>query len=234
MKAQPFDEYAEAYDQWFMKNENVLRSEVLLLKHFLMSPGRALSVGCGSGLFEHILKAEHGIAIEFGVEPAEAMAEVARKRGMAVRPGVAESLPYEDESFDTVILNGVPSYVENLEAVFREVRRVLKSGGWTVVADVPAESSYGMLYALAAQRGSWDDPLLRGVAPEHPYPVQFAASAHWRTTREKADLLKKTGFEDLAYAQTLTRHPRFSNDAVEDPVPGFDRGDYVAIRGRKP
>jgi hypothetical protein len=28
-------------------------------------------------------------------------------------------------------------------------------------------------------------------------------------------------------------HPRFSDDAVEMPSPGHDRGDYVAIRARK-
>ena len=234
MTGQPFDEYAEVYDLWFLSNENVLRSEVLLLKHFLVTPGKTLSVGCGSGLFESILRSEHGIAIGFGVEPAEAMAAVARKRGMTVRPGSAEDLPFEDTGFDTVVLNGLPSYVQDLEKVLREAGRVLVAGGWIVVADVPAESSYGILYALAARLGSWEDPLLRGIAPPHPYPLPFAASARWRTTREKAELLEKTGFTDLAYAQTLTRHPRFSNDAVEDPVPGFDRGDYVAIRGRKP
>lgn len=29
--------------------------------------------------------------------------------------------------------------------------------------------------------------------------------------------------------QTLTTHPRFANDAVEQPSAGFDRGGYVAI-----
>jgi hypothetical protein len=33
--------------------------------------------------------------------------------------------------------------------------------------------------------------------------------------------------------QTLTRHPLHSNDAVEEPSPGFDRGDYVAIRAQE-
>jgi SAM-dependent methyltransferase len=234
MKAQPFDQYAEAYDRWFMDNENVLRSEVLLLRHFLRDPGTALSVGCGSGLFEYLLRTEHSIVVDFGVEPSESMAEIARKRGMTVRRGVAENVPYEDDRFDTVILNGVPSYVADLEPVFGEAIRVLKPGGHILVADVPAESSYGLLYSLAGQRGSWDDSLLRDVAPRYPYPLQFAASAHWRTTPEKAGHLQRAGFEVLAYAQTLTRHPLYSNDAVEDPVPGFDCGDYVAIHARKP
>ena len=50
-----FDEYAPAYDAWFLENRNVLYSEINLVAHVLKNPGRTLSVGCGSGLFETIL-----------------------------------------------------------------------------------------------------------------------------------------------------------------------------------
>jgi hypothetical protein len=58
-------------------------------------------------------------------------------------------------------------------------------------------------------------------------------AANWRTTEEKAELLRAVGFVRIEYAQTLLRHPKYSNDLVEDPVAGFDRGDYVAIRAWK-
>lgn len=234
MPSRAFDEYASEYDAWFLKNQNVLDSEVLLLKHFLTTPGRALSVGCGSGLFEHILRTEHGIAILHGVEPAGGMAEIAKKRGLEVRGGTAEDLPFDDGAFDTVILNGTPGYIDNLKEAFAEAFRVAKPGGAIVVADVPAESSYGLLYQLAATQGSWDDPHLSSLAPKHPYPVEFAAAARWRTTQEKIDLMTSVGFAELEFAQTLTRHPKYSDDAVETPTEGYDRGDYVAIRARRP
>ena len=233
MKQQPFDEYAEQYDTWFLNNRNVLESEVLLLKHFLADPGKALSVGCGSGLFEQLLRNEHGIDIRHGIEPAEGMARIAEKRGMSVSPGTAEQLPVADAEFDTVIMNGTPGYVEDLKQAFSEGYRVLKSGGAIVVLDVPAESSYALLYKLAGLQGTWEDPYLQNVAPPHPYPVEFVTGAKWRTTEEKAGLLTNVGFVDLEYAQTLTVHPKYSNSGVEQPVEGCDRGDYVAIRGRK-
>jgi ubiquinone/menaquinone biosynthesis C-methylase UbiE len=229
-----FDEYAEQYDSWFLQNGTVLESEVLLLKHALAAPGKTLSVGCGSGLFEQLLRARHGVDIRFGTEPAEAMAQIAEKRGMSVKRGVAEQLPYEDAGFETVLLNGIPSYVADLAKAFKEAYRVLKQDGHIVVLDVPAESSYGLLYKLAGMIGSYEDPYLKKVIPGVPYPVEFAAAANWRTTEEKAGMLTAAGFVDLSYSQTLTRHPTFSNDAVEQPVEGFDRGDYVAIRARKP
>ena len=162
------------------------------------------------------------------------MAEIAKKRGLDVRSGAAEDLPFQDGEFDTVILNGTPGYIDNLEGAFSEAFRVVKSGGAIVVADVPAESSYGLLYQLASTKGSWDDPHLSSLAPKHPYPVEFAAAARWRTTQEKIDLMTSVGFVELEFAQTLTRHPKYSDDLAESPTEGYDRGDYVAIRAKKP
>ena len=233
MSEQPFDEHADEYDSWFLKNRNVLQSEVDLLAGALINPGRALSVGCGSGLFEMILRDGHGINIHFGVEPAGGMAEIAMKRGMEVRIGSAEDLPFDDGSFDTVLFNGTPSYIADLRRAFTEAGRVLRGGGHIVVADVPAESSYGTLYRLAAMVGSWDDAALRAIAPAVPYPIEFAAAANWRTTGEKLDLLREAGFRVLGTSQTLTLHPKFSDDAAEAPIAGHDRGDYVAIRAQK-
>jgi ubiquinone/menaquinone biosynthesis C-methylase UbiE len=233
MASLAFDEHAAKYDSWFMKNHNVLASEVLLIKHFLKDAGRALSVGCGSGLFESFLSRNHGIAIREGIEPSEPMAEIARKRGMKVSIASAEEIPFESSTFDTVLMNGLPAYLRDLHRPFEEAYRVLKDGGRVVVGDVPASSSYGMLYRMAGIIGTWDDPRLRQIAPEDPYPVEFVQSANWRTTGEVAAGLRDVGFKGLEFSQTLTTHAKFSNEAVEGPIPGFDKGGYVAIRGQK-
>ncbi|MEE4312610.1 MAG: class I SAM-dependent methyltransferase [candidate division KSB1 bacterium] len=233
MKNNGFDEHAEKYDAWFMENRNVLESELALLAYFLKNTGRTLSVGCGSGLFEMLLRQQYHIEITDGIEPSEGMAEIARKRGMRVLTESAEKTSFNDESWDTLIYNGTPGYIKDLESAFREACRILVPGGTLLVLDVPKESSYGMLYNLAVVLGNWDHPKLDGVKPKTPYPIEFAAAANWRTTAEKVELLKMTGFTDFHYAQTLTRHPLFSNDSVEAPVDGCDRGDYVAIQARK-
>jgi ubiquinone/menaquinone biosynthesis C-methylase UbiE len=234
MSEKIFDEYAEKYDSWFLKNKAVLESEVALLAYFLRNPGRALSVGCGSGLFEMLLKRDYGIVIEEGIEPAVSMAEIARKRGLKVRIGTAEKSIYGDAEFDTIIFNGSLSYINDLRKALSESFRALKPGGHILVADVPKESSYALLYNLAKAVKTWYHPSLKGVTPEHPYPIEFVRKASWRTTTETIDLLKDFGFKDLEYAQTLTRHPVYSSMKKEKPVKGYDRGDYVAIRGLKP
>ena len=54
-----YDEYAKEHDAWFLENQNLLQSEVKLVAHFMRNPGKALSIGCGSGLFEMILEKEY-------------------------------------------------------------------------------------------------------------------------------------------------------------------------------
>ncbi len=112
-----FDQYASAYDSWFFDNTNLLTSEVNLVAYFLKDANKVLSVGCGSGLFESILKRDFNIDIRIGLEPSEGMAEIARKRGMEVEVTTAEAADFGIELYDTVLFNGTPSYITDLESL---------------------------------------------------------------------------------------------------------------------
>lgn len=228
-----FDQYASAYDAWFLNNRNVLYSEVNLVASTLRDAGRILSVGCGSGLFEKILREEYGITIDEGIEPSPGMAEIARKRGVRVTVATAEEADFGRGTYDTLLFNGTPSYIGDLESVVRKAYEALPVGGRIVLIDVPKESSYGIMYNLAKALGTWDHPLLEGVCPPDPYPIEFVDAASWRTTAEKRELLVKAGFRDLEYAQTLTSHPLCSNEEEEQPVAGYGKGDYVAVTAYK-
>lgn len=229
-----FDDFSDAYDAWFQRNQIILESELRLVARALgKEPGRTLSVGCGTGLFEQLLKSQYGISVTEGLEPSAPMGEIARKRGMTVVEAGAEKMPFENESFDTVMFNGSPGYIADLDAAVKEAHRLLKPGGRILLIDVPAESSYGILYRLGGAYGTWNDDRLRGVLPKDPYPVELAGGANWRPTQDKIDSALKAGFTDLSYAQTLTRHPCFSDTTPQDPVPGYDSGDYVAVVGVK-
>ncbi len=229
MKNNIFDQHANAYDSWFFENTNLLQSEVNLVAHFLQNSGDIFSVGCGSGLFESILKRDFNINIQFGLEPSEGMAEIARKRGMQVDITTAENANLGIEKYDTILFNGTPSYINDLESVVKKAYKSLRKEGKIVMIDVPKESSYGILYNLAVTLNTWDHPMLKGVHPKDPYPIEFAKIATWRTTKEKIEILENNGFHNLDFAQTLTKHPIYSNNEIEKPIKGHDSGDYVAI-----
>lgn len=76
-----FDEYAPAYDAWFLENRNVLYSEINLVAHVLKNPGRTLSGRLRQRTLRNDSGQEYGITITDGIEPSEGMAEIARKRG---------------------------------------------------------------------------------------------------------------------------------------------------------
>lgn len=229
-----FDEYASAYDAWFLDNRNVLYSELNLVAASLEGSARVLSVGCGSGLFEKLLREERGIDVRDGIEPSTGMAEIARRRGMNVTVATAEDADFGDGVYDTILFNGCPSYISDLKSVVEKAYRALPAGGRIILIDVPKESSYGTMYNLAKALGTWDHPLLAGVYPANPYPIEFVRLANWRTNAEKIDLLNGAGFCDLKFLQTLTAHPLFSNNREEQPREGYDSGDYVAMIAYKP
>ena len=95
----------------------------------LKDAGRVLSVGCGSGLFEKILRDERGIDIRNGIEPSEGMAAIARNRGMDVTVAKAEDADFGTNDYDTILFNGTPSYIAPLAEVIAKAFATLPEGG---------------------------------------------------------------------------------------------------------
>ena len=159
-----FDGYAAQYDAWFMENDNLFQSELLLFKKALgdISGKRVLSVGCGSGLFESMIDSD---GIE-GIEPSRDMGAIAQKRGVNVIAfGAIEEAELPENAYDVIYLNGSSSYMEDLTRAFDVCKKALKPNGKFVSLDVPKESAFGFMYLLAKTVGTFDHPYLNGVMP---------------------------------------------------------------------
>jgi SAM-dependent methyltransferase len=108
-----------------------------------------LDVGCGAGFDLYVaarLTGPNGSV--YGVDLTGAMAAKARenleKAGIAnavVQQVETEKLPYPDDTFDAVISNGVINLSPEKAALFGEINRVLKPGGWFGFADVVLEQA---------------------------------------------------------------------------------------------
>jgi hydroxymethylpyrimidine/phosphomethylpyrimidine kinase len=219
-----FETDAKDFDFWFNKNKNVFESEFLAEKELFPGPENAISIGVGSGLFASRL------GIKMGVEPSNDMANLARKRGIEVKIGTAEDIPYGNEKFNVVLLSTVLSYCKDPLKALEEAFRILKKGGYIVVSFLPREGSYAMLYDLARIQGQFDPDR----SPENPYPLKFIKGARWTSTEKVKEFLQKAGFADFEYAQTLTKHPRYTNEGIEKPIKGYKKGDFVVIKAKKP
>jgi SAM-dependent methyltransferase len=105
---------------------------------------RVVDVGSGAGFDTFIAAAQVGdTGRVVGVDMTAEMLEKSRATADALgvghvefREGLAEKLPVEDAWADAVISNGVINLCADKRAVFEEIRRVLRPGGWLQFADI--------------------------------------------------------------------------------------------------
>jgi len=98
---------------------------------------QVLDVACGTGVLartatEHV--SPGGSVV--GIDVNEGMLAVARRLAPAVtwRQGIAEALPFDDDSFDTVVSQFGLMFFDDKPAAIREMVRVLRPGGKLAVA----------------------------------------------------------------------------------------------------
>lgn len=110
-----------------------------------LEPGeRVVDVGSGSGFDSVVAAGQVGPGGRVvGVDMTEDMLVRAREAATQLgldqvefREGLAEALPVNDAWADVVISNGVINLCADKAAVFTEIRRVLRPGGWLQFADI--------------------------------------------------------------------------------------------------
>ena len=92
---------------------------------------RVLDVGCGPGALTGELVRRFGADAVAAVDPSPGFVEAAGRRnpGVDVRRAEAESLPFDDGSFDAVLAQLVVHFMTDPAAGIAEMRRVTRDGG---------------------------------------------------------------------------------------------------------
>jgi len=105
----------------------------------LTADSKVLEIGCGAGLLSVAL-AQRGLRVH-AIDSVEDMVEQARRHAMesgtaellSVNLGNVYSLPFENGSFDLVIVIGVIPWLEEPELAIQEMVRVTKSAGYLLL-----------------------------------------------------------------------------------------------------
>jgi len=207
MKSEPFDKYHERYDDWFNRHENLYKSELEAVRELLPSEGKGIEIGVGSGRFAYPL------SIGFGLDPSEEMLRIADERGIQVVRGVGEKIPFKNGSFDFALIVTTICFFDDPLKALKETARILKPEGTIIIGFIDKNSSLGQIYQKKKDENVFYSP------------------AHFFSVEEVTDLLKKLGFSELSFVQTIFEG--IDTTSVEKPKKGYGEGSFVVVRAEK-
>ncbi len=170
-----FDKHAEAVSEYDVLSERTNRRLVqACLDRCRLEPGmRVLDLGCGSGIFSHLLS-RHGMSVT-GVDISPGLIDLGARLYPEVKflVGDAEALPFEDGHFDCVFMGGLIHHFADPSALAGEVARLLRDGGSFFAFDPNRRNPFMWLYR------DHDSPLYssKGVTPgERPVLAEEVAT----------------------------------------------------------
>jgi ubiquinone/menaquinone biosynthesis C-methylase UbiE len=204
----PFDQMAEKYDRWYDENHWVFQSEVLAIERLLPHRVKAVEIGVGTGRFAGSFN------IRLGVDPSPDMLSLARNRNINVIQGVAESLPFRDESFGLVLMVAAISFLTDIRRALSEAYRILWPGGHLIIGFIDKLSELGKKYKHDETGNNL---------------VRFAT---FYSPEELTGLLEESSFEDIFYVQTLFHLPEEVRQ-IEPVKNGYGLGSFLVVRAVK-
>jgi SAM-dependent methyltransferase len=147
-----------------------------ICSHFAENRPHILDIGCGTGGNLRMLS-QFGEAEGVDVSP-DAVA-FCRERGLQnVKLGAAESLPYEDATFDLVTALDVVEHLDDDVAGLREMRRVLRPGGRLLMFVPTFMFLWGVQDEVSHHRRRYRLAELRRVANEAGFSIERTTYAN--------------------------------------------------------
>ena len=179
---------------------------------------RILDVGSGIGGPARFFADKFGCHVT-GIDLTQEFCEVAARLNkllkleaqITIKQGNALSMPFADQSFDGAYSMNVAMNIEDKAALYRELHRVLKPGGWLMLSEI-------------ARHGDGDGHDHGNGVLEYPTPwAKTAASSFLASATQTRESLEENGF-------TVNR---LDDTRVESAAYGA-RSRALVERGEKP
>jgi SAM-dependent methyltransferase len=170
---------------WFVGRRAILETFLRdIVKHYVSTPSEAgpqnglriLDVGCGTGANLEMLS-QFGKAE--GVDVSDDALEFCRQKGLNAQKGLAETLPFSDETFDLTTALDVVEHLDDDVAGLREMYRVTKKGGYSLIF-VPAFMwLWGVQDDISNHRIRYTKKQIVERLEKAGYHVERATYANW-------------------------------------------------------
>lgn len=195
----------ELYEEWFAKNNNIVKSEIKAIKQLLPKSGEGIEIGVGTGIFASAL------GIKTGVEPSEKMRNKAIERGINTINAYAENIPIPDKMYDFVLMVTVDCFFTDILQAFKEAYRILAKEGFLIVAFIDKNTPLGQIYE------------------EKKASNVFYKNARFHSASEIENLLKITHFKIIDKRQTVFN----LENIIQEIKPDVGEGVFAIIKAMK-
>ena len=164
--AEAIDEGARAEALQALRRRN-FQTIVAQMSRLRPRRGRLLDVGCAHGWFLQAAAQEGWQGV--GIEPDDAMAQLARQSGQEVRAGTFPQALVAGEKFDAISFNDVLEHLPDVQAALKAARDHLQAGGLLVI-NLPDARGPFYRAALLLARAGIRAPLERLWQKDFPSP----------------------------------------------------------------
>ena len=129
----------------------------------LPAEAKVLDVGAGTGVLCELSLACRDDLVLTAADPAEGMLRYC-KEGVQTVVSPAEALPFDNDSFDAIMMGEALHHFRDVDAAFLEIARILKSNGMLFIYDFNPEKFMGGLIAkgevLLGEPGNFFTPAM--------------------------------------------------------------------------
>lgn len=139
-----FNFWSKSYDRDLKKYNYCVPHKIFDAVHSFLnqeSPLKIFDIGIGTGLTTAPFKKHYQSASITGIDISQKMLTLCNEKSLADMLCCADvgqhALPFTSQHFDLILLGGVLEYIEDPSFLLSEINRVLKPGGYAVMAYEP-------------------------------------------------------------------------------------------------